>query len=306
MLPIKIELPEGFLEEEVRCGYTVSSEIKKLWAVELDLLAEFDRVCKKNSLTYFADGGTLLGAVRHKGFIPWDDDIDVLMPREDYDKLKQIAVNEFRSPYFFQSMSSDIGLMSGGCRLRNSETTVTNLAEWEKSFQNKGIFIDIFSLDHASDSDWFLNNLKWILKAYWRILRFAAYPNYYFKKDQKYPFKKRLKGLCAIILKKIWGLERLYCGFERCCTAYNKKNTKRVAPFESLRGRRIYQREWFETSDFLPFEWLKIPVPANCDAVLKEAYGDYMVMKQVPAIHAALTFDVETPYSEYRPKKGIL
>lgn len=306
MLPIKIELPEGFLQEEVRCGYTVSAEVKKLWTVELDLLSEFDRVCKKNGLTYFADGGTLLGAVRHQGFIPWDDDIDVIMPRKDYDKLKYIAANEFRDPYFFQSMSSDVGLVSGGCRLRNSETTITNSSEWIKPFQNKGVFIDIFSLDRASDNDWSLRNLKFILKAYWRILRFAAYPEYYFEKDQKYPLNKRIKGLCAVIAKKIWGIERLYYGYEKCCTKYNKKDTKRVAPFESLRGHRLYQQKWFETTEYLPFEWLKIPVPANYDAVLKEAYGDYMVMKQVPAIHSALTFDAEMPYKEYRKKRGLL
>ena len=118
---------EGFLEEEVRCGYTVSAEMKKLWAVELDLLAEFDRVCKKHGLTYFAFGGTLLGAVRHQGFIPWDDDIDVVMFREDYRRLTQIAAEEFRHPYFFQTPFTDCGLVMGGSRLRNSNTTVSTL-----------------------------------------------------------------------------------------------------------------------------------------------------------------------------------
>ena len=124
MLPIKIALPEGFLEEEVRCGYTVSVEMKKLWAVELDLLAEFDRVCRKHGLTYFVDSGTLLGAVRHKGFIPWDDDIDVAMFREDYRKLPRIAAQEFQHPYFFQTPFTDPGLVMGGSRLRNSDTTL--------------------------------------------------------------------------------------------------------------------------------------------------------------------------------------
>lgn len=299
MLPIKIELPEGFLNEELRCGYTVSAEMKKLWAVELDLLAEFDRVCGENHLTYFADGGTLLGAVRHGGFIPWDDDIDLLMPRKDYDKLKQIAVNEFKEPYFFQSMESDTGLMSGGCRLRNSETTITNTSEWIKPFRHKGVFIDIFSLDHAPDQDRRLRTMKRVLKAYWRILRFAAYRDYYFEKERWYPLTKRMKGFCATLLKRIFGIQCLYHGFERYCTQYNRRNTKRVAPLESLRGRRVYQREWFETVHFRNFEWMKIPVPADCDGVLTEAYGDYMVMKQIPAIHSKLTFNTELSYKEY-------
>ena len=84
---IKLSLPEGFLEEEVRCDYTVSKEMKKVWAVELDLLAEFQRVCKLHDIKYSVCGGTLLGAIRHKGFIPWDDDIDVMMMREEYEKL---------------------------------------------------------------------------------------------------------------------------------------------------------------------------------------------------------------------------
>ena len=105
MVNLKIQLPEGFLNEEVRCGYVVTHEMKKAWAVMLDLLAELDRVCKKNNIKYYANGGTMLGAVRHKGFIPWDDDIDVMMFREDYDRLMEIGPKEFTYPYFFQNLA---------------------------------------------------------------------------------------------------------------------------------------------------------------------------------------------------------
>ena len=100
MVELKLALPDHFLEEEVRDGYTVSKEMKEVWAVELDLLAEFMRVCDRHGIVYYADAGTILGAVRHKGFIPWDDDIDVMMMRDQYDKLQKIGPEEFRHPYF--------------------------------------------------------------------------------------------------------------------------------------------------------------------------------------------------------------
>ena len=91
------------LEEEIICNFRVSSKRKKVWKVELDLLNNFIEICNKYKLTYFAIGGTLLGAIRHKGFIPWDDDIDIGMPREDYNKLLEIAKKEFKNPIFFQT-----------------------------------------------------------------------------------------------------------------------------------------------------------------------------------------------------------
>lgn len=301
MLPIKLDLPEGFLEEEVRCGYTVAAECKKLWAVELDLLAEFDRVCKKHGLTYFADGGTLLGAVRHQGFIPWDDDVDVIMYREDYEKLAQVAEQEFRHPYFFQSPHTDPGLVTGGSKLRNSNTTLISDFDHKRPFRNKGIFIDIFILDNLPDGAFQLKLYKCVLKYYWRILRYASYYDGYFKTDRENSLTACLVGKIALALKHIVGIERLSNGYTRACSKYRAKNTKRIGDGESSRGKFLFPREFYDPEDifYAPFEHLQIPVPVHYNEILSILYGDYMVMKKIPGMHRALAYNVELPYEEY-------
>ena len=77
--------------------------MKEIWAIELNLFSEFDRVCRKHGITYIASSRTMLGTLRHHGFIPWDDDIDLMMMRDQYEKLCDVAEEEFKHPYFFQS-----------------------------------------------------------------------------------------------------------------------------------------------------------------------------------------------------------
>jgi lipopolysaccharide cholinephosphotransferase len=122
MVDLKIKLPKGFLDEEIRCDHLVTKKMKEIWAVELDLLAEFQRVCDKYGIKYYASGGTLLGAVRHRGFIPWDDDLDIEMLRSDYIKLCQIGPKEFKYPYVFKNEFTESGSCMGSSKLRNCQT----------------------------------------------------------------------------------------------------------------------------------------------------------------------------------------
>ena len=87
----------------MRSGFLVTSHRKKLWNVQIGLINEFARICKKHNLRWFAYGGTLLGAARHNGFIPWDDDVDLMMLRPDYEKFKVVAAKEIQFPYYLDA-----------------------------------------------------------------------------------------------------------------------------------------------------------------------------------------------------------
>lgn len=141
----------SFLEPETICDFYVDEARKKIWLISLDLLREFDRVCRKHGLRYFIYGGTLLGAVRHHGFIPWDDDIDVAMLREDYSRLLSYA-DEFTSPYFLQSPKTDKGYFFSYNKLRNVNTSrVSKTFMYEKFCQ--GMALDIFPFDFCNEYD---------------------------------------------------------------------------------------------------------------------------------------------------------
>src|SRR5574344_1468374 len=139
-------MDEHFLKEENRDGYLVSAAMKRVWACQLDLVARLLDVCRRHDLPIWADGGTLIGAVRHHGYIPWDDDIDLIMFRSDYDRLVALAPTEFRDPYFFQNIYSDLYYNHRHAQLRNSHTAAIPCSNQRLRY-NQGIFIDIFVMD---------------------------------------------------------------------------------------------------------------------------------------------------------------
>jgi lipopolysaccharide cholinephosphotransferase len=121
--------------------------LRKAQLIMLDMLIEFDAICKKHQLQYWLDSGTLLGAVRHCGFIPWDDDIDLSMPIEDYNKFLLIAESELSSEIFFQTSQTDKNFKFDYIKLRSNRASIVEFHEKDKQIKyHQGIFIDIFPM----------------------------------------------------------------------------------------------------------------------------------------------------------------
>lgn len=292
-------LPDGFLDTEVRCGYTVTYKQKKVWAVELDLLSELLKVCKKHDIRVIAYAGTILGAIRHKGFIPWDDDIDVALTRPEFEKLLKVAPMEFKEPYFLQTALSDKEFFCGYARLRNSQTTgiITNC----KSVNyNNGIYIDVFVIDSYTYDEVKLKKQLMIRK--WLLLLFDTYHPHI-----------RYNHLAPRIVSKI--MHYTFCKlfpYEKAVSLYNKNLSK----FNNEESRlsimthdlALIRKYWCDINDMkeiieVPFENLLIPIPKNYDNLLKRMYGNYMeyppVEKRGAWHEGQLLFDPDLSYKEY-------
>ena len=303
MVDLKIQLPDDFLEEEVRCGYLVSKKMKEVWAVELDLLAEFDRVCKKHGIKYFASGGTMLGAVRHKGFIPWDDDIDLMMMRDDYTNLCNIAEKEFRHPFFFQTNKTDFGSIHGYARLRNSMTTGI-LTKYSGLKTNQGIFIDIFPLDVVVDDDDAFKKQGDLAQKYKeRAYFFSGFvpSTFYSGKNMYLTIAKRIIGH---ILSPLFVELSNYndCKFEKTCQRYNyMKDPQRISTLSFMFNEIQHIKYSTDYKDLIDmdFEFLKIPVGKEYDHALQVRYGNYMEYVRGGSIHGDIFFDTDHSYLDY-------
>ena len=284
------------LAAEERNGYLVSSEMKRIWAVELDLLAKFIDICEKHNLTYFADGGTILGAVRHGGFIPWDNDIDVAMPRPDYEKFLSLGNSVFEQPYFLQTPQTENGrYFSTWSKLCNSSTTGRCIDDFNMGI-NCGIFIDIFPLDKIPEN-------KFSRKLFYFRLDCI-------KKASKFCFgiapKKGMINHIKFLSKKIYYNLILHSpDAATLFRMYNKRAASCWRSRSSLIGdvsfgyvdRFIWQYTEWEKPKKVAFEYLSINIPEDYDAVLSKQYGDYMTFPKDKSTHSYYTFNPDIPYS---------
>lgn len=270
--------------------------LKKLQNMELEILRDFQSLCEKYNIDYFAGGGTAIGAVRHKGFIPWDDDIDVNLVRKDYERFLEVAEKEFSDKYIIvNAEKNDIyPLMSTRWIKKGTKFK-------EESFKDLdidlGVFLDIYCFDNVPDDElkmkkqgrkvWFLNKFM-ILKAVKRpVLYFSGWKAnvvYFLSAMVHY-----MMNLCHISNKF------LYKKVKKTLIKYNDQKTKRVAyyfdptPFTSV----INYDDIFPTKK-VPFEDGEIRVGCNVERYLERRFGNYMELppKEKRHNHPPYIFDL--------------
>lgn len=295
MIPVTIDIPEAFFKEEVRCDYVVTEKMKKVWAIQLDLLDQLKRICRKYGLIYYADSGTLIGAVRHQGYIPWDDDIDIVLKRADYDELLSVAEKELSYPYFLQSAYSE-EFPRGYSRLRNSETTALTRYDMGKNI-NHGIFIDIFPLDNMPDDP--KERAEWLEKI--KKLNGRIQSVVYSGQKRQGNQMKKLGRLLLRGYYAAFGYEKIFRRYEEICGMYNMENTKNISyvAYSKGKAKHIWERTCFQDALTVPFEFTDISIPAGYDSRLKVEYGDYMKIVRAATTHGELILNPEQNYKEY-------
>lgn len=249
-------------------------DLDGLKAIQLDLLSAVHDICERQGFRYSLGGGTLLGAVRHKGFIPWDDDIDIMMPRPDYDAFIAYCLSSDNIPFKIRSFENDKTYVDLSAKIYNPDTVLEddNICAGEKQ---DGVFIDIFVIDGLGDS---YKKAKKAFSAtsFKRALLVAAQWKRFFR-SKTHPWYYEPARLIMFALSRFVNKERL---FKSVLKKYCKRDFDKVgfaaAVGGSYREKEILPREVFTEYVKLPFEGKEFNAIANYDAYLGSIYGDYM------------------------------
>lgn len=251
--------------------YLSADDLRKMQLLELTILLEVKRICEKHKINYFLIGGTLIGAVRHKGFIPWDDDIDIAMPRDDYERFIQIAQQQLPSYLVVHYYTINKYAPCTVLRIMNRNTTWVYKGSKKIKELYQGIIVDIEPLDGISSD---FNAQKQLIKYVSLLLKLDIHWRYPISIHAH--LKQKLFYLISLFLRPFLG----FFLFANKITALLKKIDYEQSEYLIFGDSgTISKRCYFDEYVYFDFEDIKIRCPSGYHEYLRKCYGDYL---QIP------------------------
>lgn len=274
-----------------------ADKIRELQYKLLDIIIDFDMFCRKYGIEYYLASGSVLGAIRHKGFIPWDDDLDVFMTYENYQKFLQLAERELDNTKYFVQKEDTKGWPMFFSKVRMNGTTYLEY-NWEYSKSNhNGIFIDVFCLNRAPD-----NQLM-------RYIQFFAAKVLVAKgliDRGGYSTNDILKKAVMLFARSVMHgcIKKMALNWVR---KYEGKDSSHVCHLFAATNFRhaFFPASYLGNPRYVPFEGVELPVPQYAEKYLEDTFGDYMVMPKIEdrcSSQHAEHLDLCVDYSEYKER----
>lgn len=255
--------------EEVKCGFKVSENRKKLWNCELEMLTMLEKTCLENGIDYFLIYGSALGAARHSGFIPWDDDIDIGMLREDFEKFRECSKSKFPDYIDIQYGVSESGV---DILMRIRDRRTAGIIRGERNRKNsKGIFIEIYVYDFTKNS--IMGKVQVCMSRILCSIMCALNSD-----------SKSISNSIKKILLRVVSIEKMWLLYEKVCKMYHNKKTDYVAPISLPKWAMIdgnINYDYVKKSKYIEFEKEKTRVPVENEKYLSLMFGDYMKLPPV-------------------------
>lgn len=266
-----------------------NNDLEKIHKIHNEALIEIDKICNKHNIKYFLSDGTLLGAIRHKGFIPWDDDLDIGMLRNEYIKFQQVVESELSNKYFFQTYYTDKYYSNYFPKiLVNNTSLIEDISK--KSKKRNGIFVDIFIYDKIIEN-------KVAQKLHFK--KFSLFMNALQFKNRYYPkIKFNLKSLFRHFLFIVFSLHSrkyLINKIESIVQEYNNSNSQLYTKhIDNYYNDQVYFHVYNNLTT-TKFEGKDFPIPLESSIILKALYGNYMELppvEQRTTTHGIIYYDI--------------